>query len=215
MPPLHSQALSYPPHPSASWNHAQAAPRAAVTSPAMRPGPRAPAYAVKNIRLPRPHPRIITPRLKKSDVPMLGQLARLPAWAPPPRLGRASPSSPQTTSSPGSPAPTSASVVPHLLKGPRDAPRAAAILTPLCVNQQDCQHSHCPLSLQGPAKQPSRQGGAGAGLCPWWPVEELALGRCKQHLRHAPGGNMAGNQGVGTGAGSRSRGEQDKLGDGL
>lgn len=33
MPPRRSQAFSHPPHPSASWNHAQAAPRAAVTSP--------------------------------------------------------------------------------------------------------------------------------------------------------------------------------------
>lgn len=29
--------------------------------------------------------------------------------------------------------------------------------------------------------------------------------RCKQHLRHVPGGNMAGNQGVGAEAGPRSQ----------
>lgn len=28
--------------------------------------------------------------------------------------------------------------------------------------------------------QPSHQGGAGAGLCPWWPMEELALVKSKQ-----------------------------------
>lgn len=140
---------------------------------------------------------------------MLSNLARLP-----PRLSRASPFSPQTTSSPGSPAPTSASIVPHLLKGPRGAPRTAAILTtlgwPTAVNTPFPQ----PSGPSNAAKLPGRSRG--------WPLSMVAYGGVSVSEEqtttrdiHASGDNMAGNQGVKTGGGSRSQGGQDSPGNGF
>lgn len=94
---------------------------------------------------------------------MLTNLAR-----PPPRLCRASPFSPQTTSSPGSPAPTSASIVLHLLKGPRGAPRTAAILTTLGAptGLPTLTPSPQPSGPSNAAKSPGRSRG--------WPLSMVA-----------------------------------------
>lgn len=139
---------------------------------------------------------------------MLSHLAH-----PPPRLGRASPSSPQTTSSPGSPACT------HLClhrtppaRGPQGCTKDSSNTHPLWVNQKDCQQlttSPHPSGHSNIAKSPGRSRG--------WSLSMVACGgiRISEEQSGAHGDNVIGNQGVRTGVGYKSQEEHNNLGNGF
>lgn len=104
---------------------------------------------------------------------------RLPATS-----SRASPASPQTTSSPGALHPPLPPSYPTCCSRAPGVHQGRWQYSPLWMSQQDAVNSHTiPASCRA---QRCHQGGAGAGLCPWWPTEGVSMSEEQGHAPKTP-----------------------------